>query len=69
MTQPTRNQYSQGFHYDPFMVKLDRCVRSCNNLNDLSNNVCVTNKSEDLNLTIFNMITGTNELKTWTKHV
>ena len=27
------NEYSQEFHY-PFAVKLDRCVRSCNILND-----------------------------------
>ena len=35
------NEYSQEFHYYPFAVKLDRCVRSCNTLNDLSNKVCV----------------------------
>ena len=26
------------------------CVPSCNTLNDLSNKVCVPNKTEDLNL-------------------
>ena len=51
------------------MVKLDRCVGSCNTLNDLSNKVCVPNKTEDLNLSVFNMITGINELKTLTKHI
>ena len=30
------NEYSQQFHYYPFVVKLDRCVRSSNTLNDLS---------------------------------
>ena len=44
MNQPTLinlqpNEYSQEFHYYPFAVKLDRCVRSCNTLNDLSNKV------------------------------
>ena len=62
MIQPTLNlhpnEYSQKFHYYPFSVKLDRCVRSCNALNDLSNKVCVPNKTEDLNLKVFNMITG-----------
>ena len=34
MTQPTLinlhpNEYSQGFHYYPFAVKLDRCIGSC----------------------------------------
>ena len=56
-------------HYYPFTVKLDRCVGSCNTLNDLSNKVCVPNKTEDLNLSMFNMITGINESKTLTKHI
>ena len=65
MTEPTLinlhpNEYSQEFHYNPFAVKLDRCVGSCNTLNDLSNKVCVLNKTEDLNLSMFNMITGIN---------
>ena len=38
-TQPTLinfhpNKYSQKFHYYPFAFKLDRCVGSCNTLND-----------------------------------
>ena len=66
MTQPTlinlySNEYSQEFHYYPFAVKLDRCVGSCNTLNDLSNKVCIPNKTEDLNLSVFNLITGINE--------
>ena len=74
MTQPTlinlySNEYSQEFHYYPFAVKLDRCVGSCNTLNDLSNKVCIPNKTEDLNLSVFNMITGINESKTLTKHI
>ena len=51
------NKYSQEFHYYPFAVKLDRCVGSCNTLNDLYNKVCVPNKTEDLNLSVFNMFT------------
>ena len=74
MTQPTlinlySNEYSQEFHYYPFAVKLDRCAGSCNTINDLSNKACVPNKTEDLNLSVFNMITGINESKTLTKHV
>ena len=49
--------------------KLDRCIGICNTLNDLSNKWCIPNKTEDLNLCIFNMITGTNESKTLTKHL
>ena len=54
-------------HYYLFAVKLDRCVESYKTLNDLSSKVCVPNKSEDLNLSVFNMITVINELKTLTK--
>ena len=74
MTEPTLinlhlNGYIQELHYYPFTVKLDRCVGSCNILNDLSYKVCVPNKTEDLNLSMFNMITEINETKTLTKHI
>ena len=73
MTQPALinlhpNECSQEFHYYSFAVKLDRCGESCNTPNDLYNKVCVPNKTEDLNLSMFNMITHfldqlTNSLK------
>ena len=68
MTQPIlinlhRNEYSPNFHYYPFAVKLDRCVGSCTALDDISNKVCVPNKTEDLNLSVFSMVTGINESK------
>ena len=74
ITQPTLvnlhpNEYSQECHYYPFTVELDRFIGSSNTLNDLSNKVYVPNKTKDLNLIIFNMITGTNESKTLTKHM
>ena len=51
------NEYSQEFHYYPFLVKLDRCVGSCKTLNELSNKLCVPNKTENLNLSIFYITT------------
>ena len=51
------------------MVKLDRCVGSCDTLNDLSSKVCVPTKAEDLNLSMISMITGINESKTLTEHI
>ena len=57
------NEYSQESHYYPFVVKLKRCIGSYNTLHDLSNKVCVPNKTEDLNLGVLNVITGINELK------
>ena len=63
------NEYIQEFHYYPFAVKLDRCVASCNTLNDLSIKICIPNKTEDLNLSIFNIITGIDKSKTLLKHI
>ena len=54
------NEYSQELHCYPSAVKLDRYFGSCNILNDLSNKACVPNKTEDLNLSVFSMITGIN---------
>ena len=70
MIQPTLinlhpNEYSQKLHYSPLVVKLDKCIGNCNTLNE----VCVSNKTEDLNATIFNMIAVIKESKTLTKHI
>ena len=74
MIQPTLinlhpNEYSQEFHYYPFAVKLDRCVGICITLNDLSNKECVPNKRVDVNLSVFNTVTGINGLKTLTTYI
>ena len=63
------NEYIQGLCYFPFPVKLDRCMRSCNTLNDLPNKACVRKETEDLNLSVFNMTTGINVSKILTKHI
>ena len=63
------DEYSQEFHYYRFTVELDKYVLSCNTFNDLSNRVYVPNKTEDLNLSMFNNITGINEPKTLTKQI
>ena len=52
MIQPTLinlhpNEYTQGIHYYSFAVNLYRCIGICNTLNDLSNRICVPNKTED----------------------
>ena len=62
MIQPTLsnlhlNEYSQEFHYYPFAVKLCGCVGRCNSLNELSNKVCIPNKTEDLDISVFTMTT------------
>ena len=42
---------------------------SFNTPNDLFNRTCVPNRSEDLNLSVFDAITGINKSKTLTKHI
>ena len=56
------NEYSQELLFYPFAVKLDRCMGSCNTLNDLSNKVCVPNKTVNLDIHAFNMITRTRRM-------
>ena len=63
------NEQGQEFHYCAFAVTLDKCVGSCNTLNGISNKVCVPNKTEDLNLSMFNMIKGINESKILAKYI
>ena len=63
------DEYSQQLHYYPFAVKLDRCVGSFNTLNDLFNKAWVPIETEDLNIHVFNMITGQNESNILTKDI
>ena len=63
------NEYTQGLPYYPFAVNLDRCAGSCNVLNYLSNRLPVLNKTEDLNLQVFNMVRGINVSKTLVRHM
>ena len=65
------NEYSQDYykHYYPLAVKLGYCAGSFIILNDLSNKVCVPNKTEDLNIHVFNIITEKNESKILTKYI
>ena len=62
------NKFNQELQYDTFPVKLDRCGGSYNTLNDLSNKGSVSNKADELNLSVFNLITGINESEILTKH-
>ena len=50
------NEYIQEFPNYQFIVKSNKCVESQNTLNDLSNKVYFANKTEDLNLSVFNII-------------
>ena len=38
------------------MISLDKCSRSFNTLREMSNKICVPNKTEDIDLSVFNLI-------------
>ena len=61
--------HNLGLCYYSFMVHLDRYEGICNVLDDLSSKICVLNKTEDVNLNVFNMRTRINKWKTVTKHI
>ena len=55
--------------YDPFIVGLDKCSRSCN---VLSPKICVpkkTKKTKDINVKVFNMMIIKSKVKTVAKHI
>ena len=58
----------EGLRYYGFEINWQRCTGSCNTLSDLSTRVCVLDKSEDLDLNVFNFITGINKSKMLAKH-
>ena len=63
------NEYSQERPSYSLAIRLDRCVGSCNTLNDLFSKVCFPNNTKDLNLSMLNMNTEINEWKTLAKHI
>ena len=63
LTDLNPNEHNQGLCHYLFMVSLDICNVICNTLVDSSSRICVANKTEDVNLNVFNMITRVNESK------
>ena len=74
MTRPTlinvnADKYNQGLRYCPFIVNIDKRNGSCNTLDDIPDKICVPNKTEDIDLNIFNITTTINKSKALTKHI
>ena len=72
ITRPTLadlnpDKHNQGFSH--YSSRLGRCNGSCNTLVVPSNRICISNKTEDANINVFNMITRINESKTSIKHI
>ena len=49
----------------PFIVKINRCSGSCNNINDLYAKICVPDTVKNLKVKPFNLMSRTNE----TRHI
>ena len=57
-------------NYFLFMVRLYRCNRSCNTVDDLfKKKICISSETKVVKIKIFNMITRINEAKTLVKHL
>ena len=74
MNQPTLfylhlNKYIAELRYNQCAVNFNRFVGRCNTLSDLSNKLDVPNKTKDLDLSVFNMLTGINKPKILTKEI
>ena len=64
LTKPSPTELNPDkLHRYPFIFSIDRCNGSCNTFDDLSSRIYVPNKTKDVNLNIFNMIT------TWIKRI
>ena len=49
----------------PFSIKTSKFSSSCNNINDPYAKLCVTDVVKNINIKVFNLISGTNE----TRHI
>ena len=47
----------------PFSIKISKCSGSCNNTNDPYAKICVPDVIKDLNVTVFNLMSRTNETR------
>lgn len=55
--------------YYPLAINLDRCVISCKTTDDWYDQLCVTNKTKQKKVKIFDMIKRKNKSKSLVKHV
>ena len=52
----------------PFSVKINRCSGSCNSINDPYAKVCVPDVVKILNVTVFNLMSRSNESRSIKSH-
>ena len=54
--------YNEPVFY-PFSIKVDKCSRSCNNINDPYAKLYVPDAAQNINVKVFNLISFTNQTK------
>ena len=64
LTDLNSDEYDQGLRYHPLTINLDRSYGICNTLDDLSDRIFVSNKTEVVHLSNFNKLTRKTESKT-----
>ena len=47
----------------PFSIKTSKCSGSCNNINNPLTKLCVPDVVKNLNVKMFNLVSGTNETR------
>ena len=47
----------------PYCFRISKCSGSCNNINDPYAKLCVPDISKNMNIKVFNLISGTNETR------
>ena len=45
----------------PFSIKTSKCSVSCNNISNLYAKLCIPDVAKNLNVKLFNLVSGTNE--------
>ena len=47
----------------PYMIKVNKCSGSCNNIKDPYSKVCVPDVVKNMNIKVFNLMSRNNEIK------
>ena len=67
MVRPTPiDMNAAELKYYPFMIRLNKCSRTCN---VLSPKICVPKETKDTNIKAFNIIANKNEAKAMTEQI
>ena len=51
-------------NYIPLIISVEKCNAICNAVDDLPTKLCLSSKTKDVNLKVFNLIRRINEAKT-----